>query len=57
MHLVTHRLNYSQVICIVRGDFVEEFGDLIDPSREDKVPPPFVQLRYVEGDEPYSSGA
>ena len=28
MHLVTHRLNYSQVICIVRGDFVEEFGDL-----------------------------
>ena len=40
----------------MRGAFVEEAADLIDPTREEKRPPPFVHLRYVRIDEPYSSG-
>ena len=51
-----NRLTNTQIICIIRGTFVEEVGDLIDPTAEEKMPPPFVHLRYVQMDEPYSSG-
>ena len=50
------RLNYTGVICILRGDFVEEVADILDPERDEKEPPPFVHLRYVVNDEPYTSG-
>ena len=62
------RLHYTEVICILRGEFVEEVADILDPDRNDnreeevvpnkvdKEPPPFVHLRYVMRDVPYSSG-
>ena len=35
---------------------MEELADLIDPTREAKLEPPFVHLRYVRMDESESSG-